>query len=171
MTEFLPQSPASSIVVIVIIVRHEELVLLEERGHLFADPSADADSREYGDEELEEAEPRRRLRLLHQRPRVESGARPRLLFRRRRHPEGWRRGRRQGHRWPGRSRGRHEQSPAHLLELEAPRPHAGICLLLVLVQRYSEQLCSWQAVEVEIDRLCVLGSAVARVCEIRPAAL
>jgi len=70
----------SSVVVIVIIVRHEELIFLEEGRHLFADPSADADSREDGGEELEEAESRRRLRFLYQRPRIERGAGPRLLF-------------------------------------------------------------------------------------------
>jgi len=113
----------SSVVVIVIIVGHEELIFLEKGRHLFADPSTNADPREDSGEELEEAEPRRRLRLLYQRPRIERGAGPRSLFLQRRHAEGRRRRRCQGHRRSGGRRGRHEKSPAHLLELEAPRTH------------------------------------------------
>ena len=45
-----------SVVVVVVVLGHKELVLLQEGGHLLADPGADAEAGKHGEEDLEQSE-------------------------------------------------------------------------------------------------------------------
>ena len=56
------------IIVIVLIVRHKQLVLLQERGHLLTDPGPDREASDHSQKHFEQAKPRFAFGFVQQGP-------------------------------------------------------------------------------------------------------